>query len=237
MPSPDDEDPRLTGEYVRDGPSTPTGVTLVGVVHDHPASTVRVRRVVQDVEPDVLALELPPAAIPLFEAYADSGQTPPAFGGEMSAAVQAATTDAVVGIDRPTAGYVRRLVGDLRRERPSPSVLRDVLADAAGVAGHAVVCRLAAAVDRWTPARPTVDAPQAHDADRTDPPAVQARDERRRVRQSRSFASAFRTDSRRRAARLVDATREAHMADRLSTLADGRDVVAVVGIDHLDALA
>ena len=80
-----DSDPRVTGEFVRRVSNDAGTVTLVGVVHDHPASSYRVRQVVEDVDPEVLALELPPISIPLYEQYASSDRNPPVFGGEMSA--------------------------------------------------------------------------------------------------------------------------------------------------------
>jgi hypothetical protein len=97
-------------------------VVLVGVVHDHPASVARVHRVVEATQPDVLALELPPLAVPLYEAHAAEGETPPALGGEFSAAVQAASTDDVVGIVRPSVGFTRTFLRRLSRERAAPGV-------------------------------------------------------------------------------------------------------------------
>lgn len=232
-----DSDPRVTGEYVRQHSGNGT-LTLVGVVHDHPASRYRVRHVIERVDPAVLALELPPVSLPLFEQYAATDRTPPRFGGEMSAAIQAASSDTVVGIDRPTGGFFRRLGRTLLRERPSLETIRNVVANAVETTEHALRCRAAAAVGARTSVRLEVDAPVPHDIARTDPPDAQARDEREQVRRARSFMNAFRTASRTRAARLEDDAREAAMATRLAELreADG-DIVAVVGIDHLDSLA
>ena len=66
--------PRFTGEYVRRLGSDDSGddasdgvaddatdagdVTLVGVVHNHPASKHRIRTMLDEVDPAVLALEL-----------------------------------------------------------------------------------------------------------------------------------------------------------------------------------
>src|SRR6056297_2195481 len=98
-------DPRMNDEYVRRLPDA--GVTLVGVVHDHPASVHRAREVVRERDPDVVALEAPPLAMPLYETYARESRTPPTFGGEMSAAAQAAREEdaEVVGIDGPTVAF------------------------------------------------------------------------------------------------------------------------------------
>ena len=58
------DDPRVTDRWCRRGPAT--NVTLLGVVHDHPASVARARIVAEAMGPDVLALELPAAAVPLY---------------------------------------------------------------------------------------------------------------------------------------------------------------------------
>ena len=64
---------------------------VVGCVHDHPASVFRARSLVESLAPDVVAVELPGLAVPLFERVgrtADEG--PDSVGGEMSAALPAA---------------------------------------------------------------------------------------------------------------------------------------------------
>ncbi|WP_336133575.1 hypothetical protein [Natronomonas amylolytica] len=231
-----DSDPRVTGEYVREVPRESGTLTLVGVVHDHPASVYRVQQVVEGIDPEVLALELPPMSVPLFEQYAETDRTPPVFGGEMSAAIQAAAPETAVGIDRPTGGFFRSLGRKLLRERPSPATVRNVVSSAASTTKHAVLCRLAAAVAARTSIRLEVDAPVPHDIDREAAPEDQATDEHEQIQRSRSFMAAFRTASRSRASRLADAAREEEMAARLSEHREG-DVVAVVGIDHLDSLA
>lgn len=229
-------DPRVTGEYVRQMSNDAGTLTLVGVVHDHPASTYRARQVVEELDPDVLALELPPISIPLFEQYANIDRSPPTFGGEMSAAIQAATTTTIVGIDRPTGGFFQRLGRTLLRERPSLPTVRSVISDAIETTKHAVTCRAAAVIGARTSIRVEVDAPVIHDIDWADTPDDQARDEREQVRRSRSFMNAFRTASRSRAARLEDVAREEEMAARLRQLCEDGDTVAVIGIDHLDAI-
>lgn len=230
----DGEDPRLTGEHVRE---VSEALTLVGVVHDHPSSMHRVRQVVDAADPDVLALELPPLAVPLFEEYARTEGAPPAFGGEMSAAIQAARTDVTAGIDRPDVGFGRRLVETLVRERPSRSTVRRVLGNVVSATKHAVVCRVAAAVAARTGVRLEVDRPETHAVDRSATPAAQARDERTQVQQARAFMDAFRGTATSQASRMEDRVREEHMADRIATLQNEGSVVAVVGIDHLDPLA
>jgi pheromone shutdown protein TraB len=231
-----DADPRVRDEYVRSVPGASGTVTLVGVVHDHPASVYRVQRIVETIDPAVLALELPPVSVPLFEQYAATERRPPAFGGEMSAAIQAASTDRTVGIDRPTRGYFRRLARTLLTEQPSRSTVREVVSTAVGTTKHALACRVAAAVGSRTSLRVEVDSPVAHDVNAAASPETQAHDEREQVERARSFMNAFRTASRSRASRLEDSARESEMARRLSTLGEQGDVVAVVGIDHLEGL-
>lgn len=64
-------DPRIGDEYVRIVESAGHApVILVGVVHDHPASIHRVRTIIDTLEPEVLGLELPSLATPLFEQFA-----------------------------------------------------------------------------------------------------------------------------------------------------------------------
>jgi pheromone shutdown protein TraB len=243
----DAADPRLTGEYVRrlgsddssdnasDGvanDATDAGdVTLVGVVHNHPASKHRIRAVLDEVDPAVLGLELPPVAVPLYDFDADDWRTPPRFGGEMSTAIQAAATDRVVGIDGPDPGFVVRLVRNLLGEDASLSTARSVLSSLAGVTKRAVGCRLAAAVARTIGVRFDVSDPAAHDCSWADPPAAQARDERAQVERARTIAETFEQPA---TARVRDRTRDQHMASRLSDLRQEGDVVAVVGIAHLD---
>ena len=231
-----DSDPRVTGEYIRQVSDDHGTVTLVGVVHNHPASTHRVRHVISSVDPEILALELPPISLPLFEQYAAADRTPPVFGGEMSAAIQAADRAAVEGIDRPTGGFFGRLGRTLLWERPSLETVRNVVSNAAATTKHALLCRAAAAVGARTSIRLEVDSPIPHDIAGTDAPDDQARDEREQINRSRSFMNAFRTASRSQASRLEDDAREAVMAGRLSELRGDGDVVAVVGIDHLDPL-
>jgi len=227
------EDPRLTGEHVRSVASTAGTVTLVGVVHDHPASVYRVRRVLEAREPDVLALELPPISLSLFEAYARDVRTPPVFGGEMSAAIQAADTDEVVGIDGPTMAFTLALARTLVRERASQSTVRSVIRGLYSVSKDAVRCRLAGTIAALTSVRLEVNTPLVYEVTRDDDPAIQAADERTQVRRARAVMDAFEPS---RAVQFRDTTREAHMADQLIRLRQHGNVVAVVGRGHLDAV-
>jgi hypothetical protein len=231
-----DNDPRTTGDHVRQllGSGDDGDVILAGVVHDHPASRYRARSIVEATDPNVLALELPPMAIPLFERYADEDHPQPASGGEMCAAIRAGTPSAIVGIDGPTPRFLWRLVGTIYRREVELSTLRTLVSGAVSVSTHALACRLAT-VSRGSPIpRRAIDSTEDHDSDVSDPPREQAADERAQIQKATSVQTIFGESA---AVRLRDDVREAHMADRLSTLRTDGTVVAVVGVGHLDSLA
>ncbi len=228
------DDPRVTGEHVRSIETPTKPITLVGVVHDHPASVFRVKTVVTERDPDVLALELPPLSLPLFERYAEDTRTPPVFGGEASAAIQAATTEHVVGIDGPTPRFLRRLIVTLHRDGGSLRTALGVLDGLASVTKNAVKCRLAGSLALMTSIRLEVDSPVTYSIGRTDGPERQAENERRQIARARAVMDAFEPS---RAACFSDDVRESHMADRLDRLRHDGDVVAVVGRHHLDPVA
>lgn len=234
----DSSDPRLTGDRVRTVTRGGETVTLVGTVHDHPASVYRARRTVADRDPAVLALELPPLALPLFETLAsEAGELPDDAsvpGGEMGAAIAAASTDRVVGIDGPSLGYARTLAATLVDERPDRRALRGVLAGAASAGRQAIRCRFGATVAAHTARSPAVRDAVMHDCGPADDPETQAADERRQVERARAVMDAFEPS---RAAQFRDQSREAHMAKRIGELRDEGDVVAVVGHGHLTSLA
>ena len=230
-----DADPRLNEEFYRELPGRDgrEDVVLVGVVHDHPASAYRVRSIVESVDPDVLGVELPPVAVPLYERYADVVETPPAFGGELSAAIQAANGE-VVGIDGPSLRFLLRLGRTLYREDASTSTVAKVLKSVEAVTRNAIACRTAATRMAWTGRQFRVGSPVDHDCDWSDDPREQARDEREQFRQARAVASVLGTPE---AVRLRETIREDHMAARLATLRRESTVAAVVGLGHLDPLA
>lgn len=229
------DDPRMNEAYLREcsGDRERGDVVLVGVVHDHPASQYRARRIVEGLEPETLALELPPLALPLFEEYATDETMPPGYGGEMSAAIQAGTAERTVGIDGPTLGFAGRLARTLYRERAAlPTIVSSARA-LASVTKHAAVCRVAATVAALTSVHLEVDPSASYGTDWEESPASQAENEQRQVRKAQFVLQAFGSS---RAGNLRDATREEHMAERLSELRRSGDVVTVVGIDHLDPL-
>lgn len=230
----DDTDPRTTGDFVRRlaGDGGTGDVILTGVVHDHPASAYRVRTVVRATDPDLLALELPPLAVPLFERDAAEERRPPA-GDEMRAAIRAATTDAVVGIDGPTPAFLWRLARTAYREDAGLATVRALLAGVVSVTKHAVACRLAATLGGSSPVRPPARSPVALECDPGDDPQRQADDERSHVRRAEAVLGALGGLD---ALHLRDVAREAHMAARLDGLRHVGTVVAVVGAGHLDAV-
>lgn len=226
------QDPRLSAESVRvvdAGDGHP--VVVVGVVHDHPASVFRARAVADRVAPDVLALELPDSLVGLFESYAAADA---ADGGEMAAAIDAASDATVVGVDAPDWGSTRALLAELRDSDASPRSVGRTLREYGRLAAEAARGRLAAA---GVPAAWLGDVPgltQAFDCDPTDSPAEQADHEAAHVRRSASLLRSFDVPA---ATRLLDAARERYMVRRLDALRGESVVVAVVGFSHLDALA
>jgi pheromone shutdown protein TraB len=227
------DDPRLDADHVRvvDGAHD---VTVVGVVHDHPASVYRVRELVDAVAPDVVALELPSLALPLYQAYVDNPDQPTERGGEMSAAIDAADEADIVAIDAPSRRFVRAL-GRIAR---SESILREeverVVRGLDTVTRRAVACRLAAPLVRRTDVDLDLDAQTDHGCTTADAPTVQAEDERRQIRRSVALLGALDGGG---AAELRDRARESAMADALAQHRDQGSVVAVVGHDHLDPVA
>ncbi|QSX00054.1 hypothetical protein [Haloterrigena alkaliphila] len=231
------DDPRITPQFCRRVSGTSGDCILLGVVHDHPASIARVERVLESVVPDTLALELPTAALPLYRAYArDDGEAPPRFGGEMSAAIRAAPEATVAGIDAPNWSFVRRLVTRLIADRVSPATARRVLSGLGGATREALTCRVAATLTHATSMTVTCDDPIEYDCDHEDPPERQAAHERSHVASVQALLGSVQTDNS--ALTYRDETREQCMIDRLETLRDREgDVVAVVGVDHLEPLA
>jgi hypothetical protein len=230
-----DADPPTDHRYVATFPGAGEEgtVTLVGVVHDHPASITRVRRAVTAVAPAVVALELPPLAVPLYEAHA-AGDGRPSLGGEFSAAADAAATDDVVGIDGPSPGFVGAFLRRLYRDGPSPAVVGRSLRSLASASARAATCRVAAWVTSNTSLRVGVGSVTPHETSASDPHSEQVADERAVIQSAVSIRRALETSS---SSRHRSEAREAHMAERLSTARERGDVVAVVGAGHFDPLA
>ncbi|WP_435332971.1 hypothetical protein [Haloarchaeobius sp. TZWWS8] len=228
----------MNDDHVRTVPPTATAgrLVLLGIVHDHPASVHRVQHVVETYGPDVVALELAPLAVPLFEQYAREERSPPSRGGEMSAAIQAMDTDAsVVGIDAPTWSFLRTMAAELRNEKTAMLTVRRVLGDVYGLSRHALECRVTATVGPLGLVSMDEAVPEiSHDCTREDLPAVQAEDERRFIARNRALRRATKTPL---PLTLLDEAREKTMARHLASLRNRGDVVAVVGLEHLDDVA
>lgn len=227
-------DPRLE-RYLRchPGDGDRGAVLLVGVAHDHPSSMARVARVLERVTPEVLALELPSLAVPLFRLYASDDHVPPRLGGEMSTAIQTAGDVRIVGIDGPNAEYLRLLLRRMISDRFSSGEIFELGRDVVRGMGHALACRVGAVVGRTTPHTPKVYTHIRYDSTLFDSPRIQAKSELDHVTERQSFLRAIELP---RATAVIDEAREESMATRLTELRSEGDVVAVVGIEHLGTL-
>lgn len=229
-------DPRVDPDQLRvfDGPDGDP-LLVVGCVHDHPASIYRVRSLVESLHPDVVAVELPGLAVPLFERVGrDSGADSPS-GGEMSAALAASAEigSRSAGIDTLDTRFARSLVAELRRESPSLGTLKQVFDAVSNVSGHALSCRLSAALGRYGTPTPVTKRAYEHDVDQSTSPTKQAADERRQLTRSLSVLRAL---ERPVANDVVDTAREETMVANLRSLRTDGSVVAVVGFDHLSGI-
>ncbi|MCU4751068.1 hypothetical protein OB919_03575 [Halobacteria archaeon AArc-curdl1] len=239
------EDPRITDQFCRKLPGTPP-LVLVGVVHDHPSSIGRVERILEAIHPKTLALELPPAAVPLYRREARRSAPPERVGGEMIAAIRAATVNIspadenerpvapeIVGIDGPNLSMIRRLCTRVLTERVSLETTRRLLASLRRATGTAISSRIAATVSNATATTLTGVEPLEYSCSPTDPPTTQATHERNHVAGVNLFldqGNSSATDYR-------DEAREASMIERLESLRKDGPVVAIVGVDHLETLA
>lgn len=229
-------DPRVDPDQLRvfDGPEGGP-LLVVGCVHDHPASIYRVRALVESLLPDVVAVELPELAVPLFERVGQDAGADGSSGGEMSAALAtSAEIDArSAGIDTLDTTFVRSLVAELRRESPSLETLKRVFSAVSNVSGHALSCRLSAVLGRYGTPTPVMRRAYDHDVDRSTSPTEQADDERRQLTRSLSVLRAL---ERPVANDVVDTAREETMVANLTSLRTDGSVVAVVGFDHLSGI-
>lgn len=228
-------DPRFHDRWFRYVPASDGDgwVLLVGVVHDHPSSRYRAAETVRRLEPSVLGLELPELGMALFERHADRADSPPRYGGEMTAALSAYGGGDAVGIDAPSGRFLRELVGYVRSERPSWETVAGVLAGATPILRHALRYRVAAMLDANTHLRLVPDVPREFDVSADDTPSAQAADEYRQLSRSRSLLGAVELPDDLVA---LDRLREATMAARLRSLRSSGSVVAIVGQDHLDGV-
>jgi hypothetical protein len=228
-------DPRIDGDNVRcvQGADDLGTVLLVGVVHDHPASIYRVAHLIETFSADVLAVELPPLAMPLFRLYAADDYTPPRMGGEMSMALQAFGDGRTVGIDAPNREYFRQLFDGLRQEGFSIGLGRKLLTSLTIGVSQALTCRFGAILGRATPFRLRVYKVFRHEASFLDSPSDQATDEASHISQEQALLQAIKLPP---GMQLIENAREASMASSLRTLRTEGDVVAIVGREHLETL-
>lgn len=229
-------DPRIDPDQLRLYDSPDGGPLLVvGCVHDHPASTFRARALVESLRPDVVGVELPGLALPLFERVGRDSDDDPSAGGEMSAALAAAADvgSERTGIDTLGPRFARSLLTELRRESASFDTIRRVLGSVSDVAGHALACRVSTALGRFGSADPVHERAYDHDIPRDAAPSTQAEDEHRQLTRSLSVLRAFEQPL---ANDVVDAAREATMVANLADVRKEGSAVAVVGFDHLSGI-
>lgn len=228
-------DPRITGEHLRcvDHAGELGSVLLIGVVHDHPASEYRVNQLVNRVDPDVLAVELPPLAIDLFSQYADDPEVPPQYGGEMSIAIQAAD-GLIAGIDAPSRQYLRLLLSRWRTGVDSPSIALSVLNDLLRMSAHAIATKLGALLGRFSGHRPLLYSPIRYDSSTFDSPGAQATHEASHLQKRDAFLRAIEQP---RPIAIVDDLRETAMVERITSLRASGDVLVVLGLEHLEPVA
>ncbi|ACV48094.1 MULTISPECIES: hypothetical protein [Halomicrobium] len=214
-------DPRIRTDHFRLLEDPDGAVLLIGVVHDHPASVYRVDSAIRALDPDTVAVELPPLALPLFEAGGE---------GEMSAALAATDADSAA-IDAHGPRFLAALVDEIRDRSPDGETLARIASNALAVGRQALSCRLASVFGRDRFPTPLADGGIDLDVERPGDPATVAEHERRHL--SRSF-SVLRAFERPAADEIVDAARERTMARALAGT-DGT-AVAVVGFEHLDGI-
>ncbi|WP_435346378.1 hypothetical protein [Haloarchaeobius sp. HRN-SO-5] len=230
-----EDDPRFDERWFRSVPETRErgSLLLVGVVHDHPSSVHRAAETVAAIDPDVVALELPQLAMPLFERHASRADFPPRYGGEMTAAIQGSDDARVVGIDAPNRRFIRELTAYVGEERPGRETLAGVVSGATPILRHALRYRIASVIDARTHLRLVPDRSASFDVTHESSAADQAEDERRQLSRSRTLLSAVELPQ---SVGDLDRLRESTMARRIEGLREEGDVVAVVGFDHLDPL-
>ena len=175
-------DPRLDQRFF----STAGDILLVGVLHDHPASIARVETVINAVEPETVALEVPPLALPYYSQCAGAGAI---ASGEMSAAIAAAPTATPVGIDLPSLSGLPELVRQLL-DSTSLETAKRLVSRFTSVLVEIGRCRVAAIWGNLTAG----DQPIEYDCE--GPPRAQAEHELSSLRQSeRVFAAMERSDT------------------------------------------
>lgn len=229
-PFPLESDPRVTADLCRQLTRGSGQVVLVGVVHDHPASCVRVRRVAQALEPETVCLELPPTTVHRYRETLESTDAARTTGGEMGVAMQATPEATHVGIDGLDTRFLRTLASTVTAQRPA---VRTLARTARGV-GTMAKQLLGSQLRVWGNEPDTGIDVEQFESLRGGSPELQAADERRQLERSASFLRAVETPA---AISLREETRETCMAHRLVTCLEDGPVLAVLGMDHLDPVA
>lgn len=227
------DDPRVTKTSLRLLPATADfgAVLIISVAHDHPASIARVSQVLDTIGPDILALELPPLAMPLFRYYATEESTPPSLGGEMSMALQRVSNARSVGIDVPTWAYLRAIARHLRRSVNPWKTLPALTSDFFRAIGQALTCRVMEMLGRLSQRRFRCYTRLQYECTADDPPERQASHERAHISKQQAFLQAVEISE---ATKLIDSLREESMVNRLHALRSTGDVVVVLGAEHAE---
>jgi hypothetical protein len=227
------EDPRVSEQFLSivPGEEQTHETIIVGTVHDHPASAYRTRTVVSHVDPDFVAIEIPPVAVPLFEKTAESDHPPlPVGGSEMSAALAGNTGGNAVGLDSFGTSFFGHFLSEAyRTDTVSPADTWRALGAVRRVQKEAVLCRASAKTGRLRGWIENALVSFEYDVTADDPPLDQARDEQEHVSKNRSLLEAV---DRPASEELLDSARERNMSAQLSSLRRAGTVVAVVGFDH-----
>lgn len=215
------DDPRISHRFVStvlQDDAHP--VVLVGTVHDHPASAFRVRTLVSEIEPAYTAVELPPAAIPLFEQLIVQNSE---FGAACAASRDSSEVVGIDGFGLSFAKHFARMSLEMTGIQ-SGDVL-NALKSVWSIQKETATMRLKGSGEQAT----------AFDYDVTgwSDPIDQAESEVAEVKDHEALMGAFNTPD---AQKLLDTSREEHMAEEIDSLRQDGVVVAVVGYAHMDKI-
>ncbi|MDZ5810200.1 hypothetical protein U4E84_02370 [Halorubrum sp. AD140] len=223
-----EDDPRVLDDAIRRFDAGGPPVVLVGVVHDHPASVFRVASVVDAVEPETIAIEVPSLLVPAYASDRDGA------GGEVTAAIAANPSIPVAGIDIPGRRTLRSVLAELRTSRAPPRTALRTLRSTAEIAARTVAARLSRLGVPGVPTVEQLELTQEYDISAAASPARQADHERAHLRRGMALVDSLTPPPE---TALLDAIRERQMADRLAALRRAGPVVCVVGFSHLDGVA
>lgn len=219
-----ESDPRVHSKTIRriEGDSSP--VILVGVVHDHPASVSRVTSVVDAVDPETIAVEVPSPMVPV---YANDRHR---AGGEVAAAITADPSIPVEGIDIPHTGAIRSFIEEFQTRPVDPRTALRTLRSAARMTAHVGAASLSRLGLPGAPSVGQLERGHEYEISHDASPARQADHERAHIRRSTALLDSLEPPPE---TAFLDAVRERYMADRLASLRQAGPVVCVVGFSHL----